>query len=68
MPGRPCAPEAGAAKDLAIADADGHRHRFRLGVDQRDYVRLLRCFASFVRAALHASVTRKAALYGFHPQ
>ena len=32
------------------------------------YVRLLRCFASFDRVALHPSVTRRAALYGFHPQ
>ena len=67
MSGRPCTPEAGAANDPASADVDGHGHRFRLGVDQPDYARLLRCFASFARAALHASVTRRAALYGFHP-
>ena len=29
---------------------------------------LLRRFASFGRAALQASVTRRATLYGFHPQ
>ena len=64
----PCAPEAEAANDPVIADVDGHWHRFRLGVDQPDYVRLLRCFASFARAALHASVTRRATSYGSHPQ
>jgi hypothetical protein len=67
VPGRPCALEAGAANDPASADADGHRHCFRLRVDQPDYVRLLGCFASFARAALHASVTRRATSYGFHP-
>ena len=68
MPGRPCTPEAGAANDPGNADADGHRHRLRLGGDQPDYVRLLRLFDSFARAALHASVTRRAAHYGFHRQ
>ena len=68
MPGRPCTPEAGAANDPASADVDGHGHRFRLGVDQPDYARLLRCFASFAGAALHASVTRRAASYGFDTQ
>ncbi len=67
MPGRPCAPESGAANDLASAHVAGHGHRFRLGVDQPDYLRLLRCFASFAPAALHASVTRRAASYEFHP-
>ena len=68
MPDRPCAPEAGAANDLASAAADGHGHRFRLGVDQPDYLRLLRCFGAFARAVLHASVTRGAVYYGFHRQ
>ena len=66
MPGCPCTPEAGAANDLASAAADGHGHRFRLGVDRPDYLRLLRCFGAFARAVLHASVTRGATYYGFH--
>ena len=53
--------------DPASANVAGHGHRFRLGVDQPDYLRLLRCFASFAPAALHASVTRRAASYAFHP-
>ena len=68
MPGHPCTPEAGAATDPASAPVDGHGHRFRRGVDQPDYVRLLRCFASFDRVALRPSVTRRATLYGFGPQ
>ena len=67
MPGRRCTPEAGAPTEPASALVDGHGH-FRLGVDQPDYARLLRCFASFDRAALHASVTRRAASYGFRLQ
>ena len=67
MPGRPCALEAGAANEPASADVAGHGHRFRLGVDQPDYLRLLRFFASFARAALRASVTRRAASYESHP-
>lgn len=46
MPGRPCTPGAGAANDLASADVAGHGHRFRLGVDQPDYLRLLRFFVA----------------------
>ena len=68
MPGRPCTPEAGAANDLASAHVAGYGHRFRLGVDQPDYLRLLRSFASMLgRAALHPSVTRRAASYESHP-
>ena len=63
-----CAPEAGAATDPASVPVEGHGHRFRRGVDQPDYVRLLRCFASFDRVALHPSVTRRGALYGLHPR
>ena len=66
MPGRPCTPGAGAASDLACVPVDGHGHRFRRGVDQPDYVRLLRCFGSSGRAAL--PVTRGATSYGFNPQ
>ena len=68
MPGRPCTPEAGAANDLASAHVAEHWHRFRIGVDQADYLRLLRCFDSFARAVPHASVTRRAMYYGFHRQ
>ena len=68
MPGRPCTPEAGAANDLASAHVAGHGHRFRLGMDQPDYLRLLRCFGSCARAALHASVARRAEHYGLHRQ
>ena len=67
MPDRPCAPEAGAANDRTSAHVAGNGHRFRLGVDQPDYLRLLRCFG-FARAARRASVTRRASHYGFHPQ
>ena len=68
MPGRPCIPEAGAANDLARAHVAGHGHRFRLGVDQPGYLRLLRFFASMLgHAALHPSVTRRAASYESHP-
>lgn len=66
MPGRPCTREAGALTYPGSALVGGHGDRFRRGVDQLDYLRLLRCFASFDRAALHASVTRRAASYGFH--
>ena len=51
----------------ASTNVNGHGHGFRLGVDQPDYARLLRCFASFARDALHASVTRRAASYESHP-
>ena len=68
MPGRPCTPEARAANDPASAEADGHRHRVGLGVDQSGYLGLLRFFGSLALAALHASVSRRAALYGFHRQ
>ena len=68
MPARPCTPESGAVNDFASAHVAGHGHRFRLGVDQPDYLRLLRFFDSFARAVLHASVTRRAAYYGFHRQ
>lgn len=68
MPDLPCTPEAGAVNGPASADVAGHWHRFRLGMDQPGYLRLLRFFASFARAGLHASVTRRAAYYGFHPQ
>ena len=68
VPGRTCTSEAGAANDPASPDVEGHAHRFRLGVDQPVYARLLRCSASVARAALHASVTRRAAPYGFRPQ
>jgi len=68
MPGRPCTPESGAANDLASAHVAGHADWFRLGVNQPDYLRLLRCCDSFARAVLRASVTRRAAYYGFHPQ
>ena len=54
--------------DLASTAADGHGQRFRLGVDQPDYLRLLRCFGSFALAALHASGTRRATYYGSHRQ
>jgi len=68
MPGRPCTPEAGAANDLDSAHVAGHGHGFRLGVDQPDYLRVLRCFASMLgRVALHPSVTRRAASYESHP-
>ena len=67
MPGRRCTPEAGAPTEPASALVDGHG-RFRLGVDQPDYARLLRCFASFDRAGPHPSVTQRATPYGFHPQ
>jgi len=67
MPGRPCTLEAGAANDLASAHVAEHWHRFRIGVDQAAYLRLLRCFGSFARAALHASVTRRATSYESHP-
>ena len=68
MPGRPCIPEAGPANDLARAHVAGHGHRFRLGVDQPGYFRLLRFFASMLgHAALHPSVTRRAASYESHP-
>lgn len=67
MPDLPCAPEAGAANDTASADVHGHGHRFRLGVDQLGYLQRLRFFASFARAALHTSVTRRATSYEFHP-
>ena len=66
MPGRPRTPEAGAPAEPASAPVDGHGHQFRRGVDQPDYVRLLRCFASLDRTARHASVTRRVASYGFH--
>lgn len=66
-PDLPCASEVGAANDSASADVAGHGHRCRLGVDQRGYLRRLRFFASFARAALHASVTRRATSYEFHP-
>jgi hypothetical protein len=68
MPGRPYPREAGAPTDPGSAPVGGHGDQFRRGVDQLDYVRLLRCFASFDRAALHPSVTQRATLYGFHPQ
>ena len=68
MPGRPCTLEAGAANDLARAHVAGYGHRLRLGVDQTDYLRLLRFFASMLgRAPLHPSVTRRAAFYESHP-
>ena len=68
MQGRPSTPEAGVPNDLASAHVAAHGHRFRLGVDQPDYLRLLRCFASMLgRAALHPSVTRRAASYESHP-
>ena len=68
MADRPCTPEAGAANDLASTHVAGHRHRFRLGVDQPDYLRLLRCsLRCFGRAALHPSVTRRATFYESHP-
>ena len=59
--------EAGA-NDSASTDIAGRGRRFRLGVDQPDYVRFLRCFVSFAGAALHPSVTRRAASYGFYPR
>lgn len=67
MPDLPCTPEAGVENDPASADVAGHGHRFRLGVDQSGYLRLLRCFDSFARAVLHASETRRAASYESHP-
>ena len=68
LPGHLCTHEAGAATDPASAPVDGHGHRFRRGVGQPDYVRLLRCFASSYRVALHPLVTRRAISCGFHPQ
>ena len=59
--------ETCTANDTANADVAGNEHRFRLGVDQPDYVQLLRCFVSFAGAVLHSSVTRRAASYEFHP-
>lgn len=67
MPARPCTPETGAPTDLGTP-IDGPGHQFRRGVDQPDYVRLLRQIASFDHAALQTAVTRRAMFYGFHPQ
>ena len=67
MPGRPCTPEAGVPTEPASAPVDRHGYQFRRGVDQPDYARLLRQIASFDRAVLQASVTRRATLYGVRP-
>ena len=37
-------------------------------MNQPDYVRFLRCFASFAGAVLYPSVTRRAASYELHPR
>lgn len=66
MPYRPCTPEAGAATDSASARVDRHEHSSAVG--WINLTTLLLRFASFGRAAPHASVARRATSYGFHPQ
>ena len=68
MPGRPCAGKPKRRLIPASAPVGGNGHQFRRGVDQPELRVSSGVSHRLVVLPFHASVTRRAASYGFDPE